>query len=362
MNNNLIFQIGLTLIPGIGPITAKKLISHCGSVEAVFQEKKELLTKIPHVGPVLAKEITQQSILGRAEKEIDFMSQNGIIATSYLDDNYPQRLKNCVDSPIVLFSKGNFDWNQSKIVSIVGTRNATSYGKSVCQSIINELSDYPVLIVSGLAYGIDVYAHKFSLENNVQTVAVLAHGLDRVYPNSHKSVAVEMLQNGGLITEFLSGTNLGRENFVRRNRIVAGMSDATIVVESKKKGGAMITAKLANDYNRDVFAVPGKLNDEFSSGCNHLIKTNQAHLCNSAQDIAYLLTWDKNRKDKTIKKEMLSQLEKEVVILFEDRNELNIDQIKESINLSFGQLAVVLTDLELKNILHSSPGKVFSLK
>jgi DNA processing protein len=362
MKNNLIFQIGLTLIPGIGPITAKKLISHCGSVEAVFQEKKELLTKIPHIGPVLAKEIAQQSVLGRAEKEIDFMSKNDITATSYLDDNYPERLKNCVDSPIVLFSKGEFDWNQSKIISIVGTRNATSYGKSFCQSLVNDLSDYPVLIVSGLAYGIDVFAHKYSIENNVKTVAVLAHGLDRIYPTSHKNIATQMLQNGGLITEFLSETNLGRENFVRRNRIVAGISDATIVVESKKKGGAMITAKLANDYNRDVFAVPGKWNDVFSSGCNHLIKTNQAHLCNSAQDIAYLLDWDKNRKNKTVRKEMLNQLEKEVVVLFENTSELNIDQIKDSINLSFGQLAVVLTDLELKNVLHSSPGKIFSLK
>ncbi|MEJ6734949.1 MAG: DNA-processing protein DprA [Flavobacteriales bacterium] len=362
MKNNLIFQIGLTLIPGIGPITAKKLISHCGSVEAVFQEKKELLTKIPHIGPVLAKEIAQQSVLGRAEKEIDFMSKNNITATSYLDDNYPERLKNCVDSPIVLFSKGEFDWNQSKIISIVGTRNATSYGKSFCQSLVNDLSDYPVLIVSGLAYGIDVFAHKYSIENNVKTVAVLAHGLDRIYPTSHKNIATQMLQNGGLITEFLSETNLGRENFVRRNRIVAGISDATIVVESKKKGGAMITAKLANDYNRDVFAVPGKWNDVISSGCNHLIKTNQAHLCNSAQDIAYLLDWDKNQKNKTVRKEMLNQLEKEVVVLFENTSELNIDQIKDSINLSFGQLAVVLTDLELKNVLHSSPGKIFSLK
>tara|TARA_B110000908_G_scaffold58107_1_gene70790 strand:+ start:22459 stop:23547 length:1089 start_codon:yes stop_codon:yes gene_type:complete len=362
MKNNLIFQIGLTLIRGIGPITAKKLISHCGSVEAVFQEKKELLTKIPHIGPVLAKEIAQQSVLGRAEKEIDFMSKNNITATSYLDDNYPERLKNCVDSPIVLFSKGEFDWNQSKIISIVGTRNATSYGKSFCQSLVNDLSDYPVLIVSGLAYGIDVFAHKYSIENNVKTVAVLAHGLDRIYPTSHKNIATQMLQNGGLITEFLSETNLGRENFVRRNRIVAGISDATIVVESKKKGGAMITAKLANDYNRDVFAVPGKWNDVFSSGCNHLIKTNQAHLCNSAQDIAYLLDWDKNQKNKTVRKEMLNQLEKEVVVLFENTSELNIDQIKDSINLSFGQLAVVLTDLELKNVLHSSPGKIFSLK
>ena len=362
MKNNLIFQIGLTLVPGIGPITAKKLISHCGSVEAVFQEKKELLTKIPHIGPVLAKEIAQQSVLGRAEKEIDFMSKNNITATSYLDDNYPERLKNCVDSPIVLFSKGEFDWNQSKIISIVGTRNATSYGKSFCQSLVNDLSDYPVLIVSGLAYGIDVFAHKYSIENNVKTVAVLAHGLDRIYPTSHKNIATQMLQNGGLITEFLSETNLGRENFVRRNRIVAGISDATIVVESKKKGGAMITAKLANDYNRDVFAVPGKWNDVFSSGCNHLIKTNQAHLCNSAQDIAYLLDWDKNQKNKTVRKEMLNQLEKEVVVLFENTSELNIDQIKDSIDLSFGQLAVVLTDLELKNVLHSSPGKIFSLK
>lgn len=362
MRNNLIFQIGLTLIPGIGPITAKKLIGHCGSVEAVFHEKKELLTKIPHIGPVLAKEISQQSVLGRAEKEMVFMSKNDIVATSYLDDNYPQRLKNCVDSPIVLFSKGNFDWNQSKIVSIVGTRNATSYGKSVCQSLISDLSDFPVLIVSGLAYGIDVFAHKFSMENDLQTVAVLAHGLDNIYPNSHKKIAGQMLQNGGLISEFLSETNLGRENFVRRNRIVAGISDATIVVESKLKGGAMITAKLANDYNRDVFAVPGKWNDTFSSGCNHLIKTNQAHLCNSAQDIAYLLDWNNSHKNKKATNQVLNQQEKKVVVLFENREELNIDQIKESINLSYGQLAVVLTDLELKNVLHSSPGKVFSLK
>ena len=181
--------------------------------------------------------------MGRAEKEIDSMSKNNITAISYLDDNYPERLKNCVDSPIILFSNGEFDWNQSKIISIVGTRNATSYGKSFCQSLVNDLSDYPVLIVSGLAYGIDVFAHKYSIENNVKTVAVLAHGIDRIYPNSHKNIATQMLQNGGLIIEFLSETNLGRENFVRRNRIVAGISDATIVVESKKK-------RWSNDYGK----------------------------------------------------------------------------------------------------------------
>lgn len=362
MKNNLIFQIGLTLIPGIGPITAKKLIHHCGGVEAVFQEKKELLTKIPHIGPVIAKEIAQQSVLKRAEKEIDFMLQNNISATYFLDKSYPQRLINCIDSPIVLFSSGSFDWNQSKIVSIVGTRNATSYGRSVCESLIQEMSDYSILIVSGLAYGIDVLAHKYSMDNNLQTIGVLAHGLDRIYPASHKKIALEMLQNGGLITEFLSGTKIGRENFVRRNRIVAGISDATVVVESLKKGGAMITAKLANDYNRDVFAIPGKWNDEFSNGCNHLIKTNQAHLCSSAQDIAYLLDWNKEKKTKKANIKLLNSLEKEVVALFENNEELYIDQIKESVNLSFGQLAVALTDLELKNVIQSSPGKIFSLK
>ena len=213
-------------------------------MEAVFQEKKQLLTKIPHIGPVLAKEITQQSVLDRAEKEIDFMLQNNISATYFQDKNYPQRLKNCVDSPIVLFSNGSFDWNQSKIISVVGTRNATAYGKSVCESLIREMSDYSVLIVSGLAYGIDVLAHKCSMANNLQTVGVFGHGFDRIYPSAHKKIAAEMLQKGGLITEFLSGTNIGRENFVRRNRIVAGISDATVVVESLQKGGAMITANL----------------------------------------------------------------------------------------------------------------------
>ena len=331
-------------------------------MEAVFQEKKQLLTKIPHIGPVLAKEITQQSVLDRAEKEIDFMLQNNISATYFQDKNYPQRLKNCVDSPIVLFSNGSFDWNQSKIISVVGTRNATAYGKSVCESLIREMSDYSVLIVSGLAYGIDVLAHKCSMANNLQTVGVFGHGFDRIYPSAHKKIAAEMLQKGGLITEFLSGTNIGRENFVRRNRIVAGISDATVVVESLQKGGAMITAKLANDYNRDVFAIPGKWNEEFSTGCNHLIKTNQAHLCSSAQDIAYMLDWNKKHKTKKVETKLLNSLEKEVVALFENNEQLYIDQIKESVNLSFGQLAITLTDLELKNVIQSSPGKIFSLK
>lgn len=259
MKNDLIFQIGLTLIPGIGPVTAKKLISYCGSFEAVFKEKKEHLIKIPHIGPVLAKEISSQNVLSRAEQEINYISNNNIKVSTYLENDYPSRLKNCVDAPIVLYSKGDFDWNQTKIVSIVGTRNASNYGKNICQSVIEYLSDFPVLIISGLAYGIDIHAHKNAIKHNLKTAAVIAHGLDKIYPSSHKNVSLEMLQNGGLITEFLSETNISRENFVRRNRIVAGISDATIVIESKIKGGAMITAKLANDYNRDVFAVPGKV-------------------------------------------------------------------------------------------------------
>lgn len=362
MKNDLIFQIGLTLIPGIGPVTAKKLISYCGSVEAVFKEKKEHLIKIPHIGPVLAKEIYSQNVLSRAEQEINYISNNNIKVSTYLENDYPSRLKNCVDAPIVLYSKGDFDWNQTKIVSIVGTRNASNYGKNICQSVIEYLSDFPVLIISGLAYGIDIHAHKNAIKHNLKTAAVLAHGLDKIYPSSHKNVSLEMLQNGGLITEFLSETNISRENFVRRNRIVAGISDATIVIESKIKGGAMITAKLANDYNRDVFAVPGKVYDEYSSGCNHLIKTNQAHLCSSPQDISYLLNWNKKEKQTIIKKDLLNEYELKVVTLLEKRQELNIDSINDCLNINFGQLAGVLTDLELKNIIQSSPGKIFSLK
>lgn len=362
MKNKLIFPIGLSLIPGIGPITARKLISYCGDAEAVFREKRNNLKKIPSVGPVLAQEIARQSVLIRAEQEILFMNKNGIKATSFHDVNYPLRLKNCVDAPIVLYSKGNFNWNASKIISIVGTRNASSYGRNICESLVQDLAAYNVLTVSGLAYGIDAMAHKFSLENNLKTVGVLAHGLEKIYPSAHTNLANSMLEQGGLITEFISNTKVGKENFVRRNRIVAGISDATIVVESKRKGGAMITARLANDYNRDVFAIPGRCNDDISVGCNHLIKTNQAHLCQSVQDVAYLLNWDKQAFIKQASLFELTSQEQIIVNLLKKGSNLHIDQIFKLCSFSYSDLAALLTDLELKNIIDSKPGKFFCLK
>ena len=362
MKNKLIFPIGLSLISGVGPITAKKIISYCGGVEAVFNEKRSNLLKIPQIGVKLADEISRQSVLIRAEQEINFMLKNGIDATTYLDKNYPYRLKECIDSPILLYSKGKVDWNQQKVISIVGNRSSTQQGKEICEKLINDLSEHNVLVVSGLAYGIDALAHKYSIKNNLSTVAFLAHGLDKIYPSSNYNLAKSMLESGGWISEFISNTKLSRENFVRRNRIVAGISDATVVVESKQKGGAMITAKLSNDYSREVFAFPGRPNDECSVGCNHLIKTNQAHLCQSVNDFAYHLNWNKNHSSNQIQMSLFNDEEQLIIDLLKENSEMHVDKILSATNFDYGKMAILLTNLELKNVIYSKPGKVFCVK
>ncbi len=363
----ILFQIAVTLIPGIGDITGKKLIAYCGGVEAVFKEKKQHLMKIPGIREILANSIIngRNDALKRAEKEIRFIEKYKIGCFFFTEDSYPHRLKNCIDSPMMLYFKGNAELNKSKIVSIIGTRSATDYGKECCKNIVEGLADCDVLIVSGLAHGIDSYAHKEALKNNLETVGVLAHGLDRIYPAVNRTIAQKMLEKGGLITDYISETNPDRENFPKRNRIIAGLSDATIVIEAARKGGALITADIANSYNRDVFAVPGKISDTYSEGCNHFIKTNKAALIQSAADIKYIMGWDtKKQQSPVVQRKLFVNLtpdEDAIVKLLEKNIQLSVDSICMELQTTTSLVAAALLNLEFEGIVKILPGKMYSL-
>ncbi len=265
------------MIPKIGPVLTKRLVAYCGSTEGIFTEKRSGLLKIPGIGERLADYIISNRNLDKADEEIDWIGNNGIQILFYLDEDYPERLKQCEDAPVILYIRGNARYNRSKIVSIVGTRTPTDYGRSVTRELVDELAvRYPdVLIVSGLAYGIDICAHRSALRNNLATVAVLGHGFSYLYPSAHRETAAQIIHKGALVTEFLHGDKPESVNFVRRNRIIAGLADATVVVESDEQGGALITADIANSYNRDVFAIPGRVTDKFSTGCNRLIRRSR---------------------------------------------------------------------------------------
>jgi DNA processing protein len=361
----LLYQIGLTLLPGVGDVLGKKLVAYCGGVEAVFKQKKAALEKIPGIGNKLVNAILSQNILSRAEEEIAFIEKNDITPLFYLQKKYPARLKNCIDSPIMLYYKGNADFNVPKVVSIVGTRKITDYGKEMCEKIIKGLTSQGLLVISGLAYGVDTCAHRTSLENNLKTVGVLGHGLDRIYPYLNKSLAEKMMDHGGLITEFMSKTIPDRENFPKRNRIIAGMSDATLVVEAAKRGGALITAEIANSYNRDVFSVPGRIGDTWSEGCNFLIKTNKANLVQSAQDILYIMGWQSspNLKPK-IQRELFIELspdEEIIVDILRMEDSMGIDDICLKSKLQMSKVSSTLLNLEFQGLVRVLPGMVYKL-
>ncbi|MDR1171611.1 MAG: DNA-processing protein DprA [Bacteroidales bacterium] len=361
--DDLKYKIGIGLIPGVGDILTKKLISYCGGVEAVFREKKAALIKIPNVGEVLANSIANHDVLAKAEKEVDFIFKHHISYSFYLDDDYPVRLKNCLDSPVIFFYKGDVDFECPKIVSIVGTRQASSYGKDICNRLVDELyqrNHHPV-IVSGLAYGIDICAHKAALRNGLLTVAVLGHGLAQVYPAAHAATAREITGQGALLTEFLSDSPIDRNNFVRRNRLIAGLADLTVVVESNIRGGALITADIANSYNRDVFACPGRLTDERSAGCNWLIKTNKANLLQSVADIEYLMGWDNGQKT-PVQRELfpvISAEEETVLRALKESGECPIDTLGIALQMPVSKVSTLLLSLELNGLVHSLPGKVY---
>jgi DNA processing protein len=361
-------QIALTLIPGIGNMIAKKLIAYSGSVEAIFKEKKKYLNRIPGVGEYILNSVNSknlQSAMARAETEMAFIDKYHIRPIFYLDEAYPERLQHCIDSPVMLYYKGGADMNVRRILSVVGTRSATGYGRECCQRIIRDLASCQLLIVSGLAYGIDACAHRTAVECDLPTIGVLAHGLDMIYPATNRTLAHRMLDHGGLITEFLSASKPDREHFPKRNRIIAGMADAVLVIEAGKKGGALITAGLANSYDRDVFALPGRISDSLSEGCNHLIKTNQAALVQSAEDIIYNMGWqDHETKGKAPQPLLFTNLtgkEEALIRLLELRGEASIDWLSVNSGLPVSQVAAALLELEFKSYVKALPGRMFRL-
>ena len=364
-DEQLIYRLALHLLPGIGPVTARNLVSYCGGVKEIFHRRKSELERIPSIGPERAKEIVKYKSFDKIHEELKYIKKNKIETLFYLDKNYPQRLRNCDDAPILLFYKGNADLNAKRIISIVGTRHITSYGKEMTDKLVRELSSYQPIIISGLAYGVDIQAHRSALKNGLHTVGVVAHGLDKMYPADNASTAEKMFHNGGILTEYIHGTRPERDNFPARNRIVAGLTDAVIVIESAIRGGALITADIANSYNRDVFALPGRTTDIYSKGCHALIKQNKATLFECAADIADAMNWNEKEKTKKSKQMILFDDflpdEKTIIEALNQNNFLSIDQLALSSMLPVNMVSSILLKLEFEGILIPLPGKVFKL-
>lgn len=356
-------RIALKMVPLIGDATARMLLVYCGSAKAIFKEKKGALMRIPGIGDALSRSITGFGDFERAEQELAYIQKNGITPYFYTDENYPYRLKECADAPLILYFKGEANLNHHRMVGIVGTRKPTDYGQQFCTSLVEALSGHDVMIISGLAYGIDITAHRSALAHGIPTVGVLAHGLDLLYPPPHQKVAVKMQKNGGILSEYMSGCEPEKEHFPDRNRIIAGLSDAVVVVEAAVKGGALITAEYANNYNRDVFALPGRVQDEVSVGCNRLIKTNKAALIESADDIVRMMNWDLNHVPRVKQAELLfnlSEPEMRIVNLLGTSERVHIDTISNGCDIPVNELALLLLNLELNGIISSKPGKFYS--
>lgn len=363
-DTNLLYILALQKAANIGDITAKKLIQHCGSAEHIFNEKDHLLQKINGIGSYICKSLKDKNLLIEAEKELIYLKDNSIKHWYYQDNDYPQRLKHCIDGPILLFHSGEINLEQQHIISVVGTRNITNHGKRLCEEIIDELSVLNPIIVSGFAYGTDITAHKAAIRNNLQTIGCLAHGLNQIYPKVHKKYMRDVEANGGFVTEFWSSSNPDRENFIKRNRVIAGLSEATLVIESSEKGGSLVTADIANSYNREVFALPGRSDDSFSVGTNNLIKLQRAQLVTSAADIAYMLNWDVKQSKKPIQPQLfvdLNPLEEKVIAYLKGKDRAGLDEIAKNCGLPIYQISSTLLNLELKGLTRPHPGKQFEL-
>ena len=366
MNQTELLNIlALSRVEGIGDIVAKKLINHCGSAENVFGAKANYLKSIDGIGDNLIKKLKDKSVFEKAEKELRFIENEKIDVLFYLNDNYPERLKHCIDSPILLFASGKINFDNRKVISIVGTREITSYGTAFCKSMVEDLAVFNPTIVSGFAYGVDIVAHQTAMDHGLQTIGVLAHGLNQIYPKTHKKYVAKMEENGGFLTEFWSTSNPEKENFVKRNRIVAGISEATIVIESAEKGGSLITAMIANDYNRDVFAVPGRTTDKFSQGCINLIKTQRANLMTSAADLVYILNWEiasPTHNDNAVQKQLFVVLdndEQKIYDYLQKNGKQVLDIIAFECDFPIFRISTLLLNMELKGVIRPLPGKLF---
>ncbi|ADY52392.1 DNA protecting protein DprA [Pseudopedobacter saltans DSM 12145] len=360
----MFYEIALGLTKGLGNLTIRHLLNHIESAEAIFKSSKTDLEAILGTKSKIISAILEKESFARAEEELAFVEKYKIKPLFITDKEYPKRLINCADAPVLLFFKGNADLNKQKVVSVVGTRNGTTYGKQFCDELISNLKAQNVMIVSGLAYGIDVFAHRAALHNDITTIGVLGHGLDLIYPAAHRNVAEQMLSDGGLLTEYYPKSFVDRGNFPKRNRIIAGMADAVIVVEATKTGGALITAEIANSYNKDVFAVPGRLDDEYSEGCNFLIKTNRAHLLTGVEDLEYIMGWKKQELKTEKQLKLIHDLNKDELIVFEvikAHDQIAIDDLQVSLNMQQSKLAVALLGLEMKSVIVSLPGKIYKV-
>ena len=367
MQDEHIYTLALTRIPGLGLIGACNLVRSLGSASAVFQNRKELKDLIPEVSDKLIQALDYPEALRRAEQELIFAEKNQIQCITLNDASYPSRLKECEDAPLALFYRGNAPLNARRVISIVGTRHSTHYGEDLCASFVRDLKDLcpDIQIISGLAYGIDIHAHRAALQYGFPTIGVLAHGLDRIYPAAHRKTAIAMMDNGGLLTEFMSETNPDRQNFVKRNRIVAGMCDATIIVESAAKGGALITAELSESYHRDCFAFPGRTTDIYSAGCNELIKKNRASLILSAQDFVEAMGWNSGVVPKAVQRELfpdLSDEERKVVETIQQTTDgIQINTLVVETNIPIQHISSLLFDLEMKGVVRALAGGVYKL-
>ena len=365
MKDELYYQVALTLIPDLGPIRARILIDHFETASAVFKAKKKEISALEGIGELCARSLKEWDCFTEAEAEICFIEKHHIQPLFITDTNYPQRLLHCYDPPTLLYYRGTANLNQSRIISIIGTRNHTEYGKQVTEQLVSALKTEQVLIISGLAFGIDAIAHKSALQNNLPTVGVLGHGLDTIYPSQHKTLAKEMLQHGGLLTEFRKESKPDKHNFPKRNRIVAGMADATIVIETASKGGSMITAELAHNYNRDLFAVPGKITDTKSSGCLQLIRQNKAMLLTGAEQLLETMGWQEKKKIIPKQKELFIELtadEKMIVNLLSETEAIHIDVLFLKSGLSSSCVAAAILNLEIQGVICGLPGKMYRLQ
>jgi DNA processing protein len=359
--------LALHSTPGIGSQSLKQLISYCGSAEEVLKKPRGKLLKIPGIGTHVVKAISSGVPFKQAEAELKKAEKEDATLLFFTDKQYPARLKAIDDAPAVLYYKGNCNLNHAKTVGIVGTRQATSYGKSMVEMLVEQLVPHQAMIISGLAYGIDIHAHKLALKYQLPTIGVLGSGIDVIYPQGHRDTAIKMMNRGGLITENPFGTQPDAHNFPSRNRIIAGLCDALIVVEAAEKGGALITADLANGYNKDVFAVPGDIGSSYSAGCNKLIKINKANLLTSVKDLEYIMNWAPgspvNRKDPM--QDVINSLNAEqrlvIMAIREKGAAMQMDELAWKTGVAPGLLPGLLLDLEFKNLIKALPGKSFRL-
>ncbi len=361
----LIYTLALQHVPKIGATTAKKLINHCGSAEAVLKEKKSNLLKIDGIGTITIDGLFDAVHIKEAEYELKFIKDNNIETHYFNSDSYPERLKHCIDGPIILFQSGNINLKEKYIISIVGTRKITTNGIVFCEKLVETLSPYNPIIVSGFAYGTDITAQKAAVKHNLQTIGCLAHGLNQIYPKVHKKYVADIERHGGFYTDFWSTDNFDRNNFLKRNRIIAGLSEATIVIESAEKGGSLVTADIANSYNRDVFAVPGRTTDSQSVGCNNLIKQQKAHLLSDPLDVPYLLNWQLDTNEKpTVQKQLFVELDDNEKIIYnylKHKDKELLDVIAVDCDIPSYKIAGLLLNMELKGVIRPLPGKLFEV-